>query len=87
MLWFLHCAAENGIVVTGYEDDPLGRGEIGRGGAGRFLEAVLRPVIRVRPGADLALAEALHHRIGEVCFIARSVAFPVRHEPRYVIDG
>lgn len=87
MLWFLHYAAENGIVVTGYEDDPLGRGEIGRGGAGRFLEAVLRPVIRVRSGADLALAEALHHRIGQVCFIARSVAFPVRHEPRYVIDG
>lgn len=87
MLWFLHYAAENGIVVTGYEDNPLGRGEVGRGGSGRFTEAVLRPVIRVRPGADLALADALHHRIPEVCFIARSVSFPVRHEPRYVIDG
>ncbi len=84
MLWFLHYASENGITVTGYEDAPLGEGEITRGGAGRFTRAVLRPVITVKAGADLALADRLHHRIGEVCFIARSVSFPVEHQPRYI---
>jgi hypothetical protein len=31
--------------------------------------------------AMVASAEALHDRIGDFCFIARSVTFPVRHEP------
>lgn len=85
MLWYLHYAADAGIVVTDYVDEPIGIGEMTAGGAGRFVEAVLRPTITVKAGADLALAEALHHRIPEVCFIARSVAFPVRHEPTFVI--
>lgn len=87
MLWYLHYAADAGIVVTDYVDEPVGIGEVTTGGAGRFVEAVLRPTITVKAGADLALAEALHHRIGEVCFIARSVAFPVRHEPTFVIGA
>lgn len=87
MLWYLHYASEAGIVVTAYEDAPIGKGEVGAGGAGRFLEATLRPVIHVAAGTDLALAEALHHRIPAVCFIARSVNFPVHHAPRFVVAG
>jgi len=26
-------------------------------------------------------AQALHDEIGALCFVARSVSFPVRHEP------
>ncbi|MFN7224898.1 MAG: OsmC family protein [Paracoccaceae bacterium] len=81
MLWYLHYAAEAGIVVTAYEDAPLGHGEIGAGGAGRFTGAVLRPMITVQPGTDLEVAMALHHRIHQVCFIARSVNFPVIYQP------
>jgi len=87
MLWYLHYASEAGIVVTGYEDSPLGRGEVGPGGAGRFAAATLRPVIRVKRGADLELAEAIHHRIHEVCFIARSVNFPVDYAPRFIEEA
>lgn len=86
MLWYLHYASEAGIVVTGYEDAPVGVGEPGPGGAGRFISATLRPVIRVRPGADMAEAEAIHHRIHKVCFIARSVNFPVTYAPRFEIE-
>lgn len=85
MLWFLHYASENGIVVLRYEDAPLAEAEVARSGAGRFTKATLRPEITVKAGADLALADDLHHRISEVCFIARSVAFPVEHAPRYII--
>ena len=87
MLWFLHYASEAGIVVTSYTDTPEGVGEVGRGGAGRFVGATLRPVIWLRPGADLAVADAIHHRIHEVCFIARSVNFPVHYAPVYEWDS
>jgi organic hydroperoxide reductase OsmC/OhrA len=87
MLWYLHYASEAGIVVTEYSDDPVGEGEVGRGGAGRFVRATLRPVVRMLPGADLAVAEAIHHRIREVCFIARSVNFPVDYVPVFEWDS
>ncbi|MDO8885031.1 MAG: OsmC family protein [Pseudotabrizicola sp.] len=87
MLWYLHYASEAGIVVTGYEDAPVGQGEIGPGGAGRFVAAELRPQIVVLPGTDLAAAEAIHHRIHKVCFIARSVAFPVTCAATFRVDG
>ncbi|BDZ53587.1 hypothetical protein GCM10025870_06600 [Agromyces marinus] len=31
------------------------------------------------------LAESLHHEAAEKCFIAASVAFPVRHEPATLV--
>lgn len=87
MLWYLHYASDAGIVVTSYSDAPLGVGEVGRGGAGRFVKATLRPHVVVKAGADLAKAEAIHHRIHEVCFIARSVNFPVEYRPSFAIEG
>ena len=86
LLWYLLYASEAGIVVTRYEDTPRGVGEVGRGGAGRFVSAELRPVIHVALGADMGEAEAIHHRIHEVCFIARSVNFPVTYTPRFEIE-
>ncbi|WP_018912509.1 OsmC family protein [Thiomonas sp. FB-6] len=87
MLWYLHLASVAGIVVLGYRDHAVGVGESTPDGAGRFVKAVLRPHIVVRRGADLARAEAIHGEIGKVCFIARSVNFPVHHEPSFeVVD-
>ena len=78
-----HYAADAGIVVTSYSDSPSGVGEMGRGGAGRFVKATLRPHVGVKPGTDLAAAAAIHARIHEVCFIARSVNFPVEYAPTF----
>lgn len=85
MLWYLHLASDDGICVLAYEDNPLGHGESAPSGAGRFVGATLRPRITVAAGTDLARADAIHHEIGKVCFIARSVSFEVAHEARYVI--
>ena len=85
MLWYLHLASDAGITVLGYEDDPVGHGESEPSGAGRFTGATLRPRITVAAGTDLARADAIHGEIHKVCFIARSVAFPVAFEARYVI--
>jgi organic hydroperoxide reductase OsmC/OhrA len=84
MLWYLHYASEAGVVVLDYQDTPLAVGETGPGGAGRFLSCELRPRITVAEGTDLAAAEAIHHRIHEVCFIARSVNFPVSYVAEFL---
>ena len=83
MLWYLHLASAAGIVVHAYQDNPIGVGETSPNGAGRFLSATLRPHIVVEAGADLVEAEAIHHRIHEYCFIARSVNFPVAYAPTF----
>jgi len=83
MLWYLHLASAAGIVVHAYQDNPIGAGETSPNGAGRFLSATLKPHIVVEAGADLAEAEAIHHRIHQFCFIARSVNFPVDYAPTF----
>jgi organic hydroperoxide reductase OsmC/OhrA len=84
MLWYLHLASNAGIVVRSYRDKPLGSGETGPRGEGRFVRATLRPVIEVERGADLAKADALHHEVHQFCFIARSVNFPIGYEATYL---
>jgi organic hydroperoxide reductase OsmC/OhrA len=84
MLWYLRLASDAGIVVRKYEDSPLGVGETGSRGEGRFARAVLRPKIVVQKGADLAKADSLHHEVHHFCFIARSINFPVSYEASYV---
>ncbi len=84
MLWYLHYAADAGIVVMAYEDAPLGIGESSAGGAGRFTSAILRPRIEVAANTDIDAATVIHSRIHEVCFIARSVNFPVSYEPVFL---
>lgn len=86
-LWYLHLAAEAGVVVTAYEDRPEGLMVESDGGGGRFTKAVLRPVVTIAPGSDAELAQRLHHPAAEKCFIACSVNFPVEHEPTVVVGS
>lgn len=88
MLWFLHLASAAGVVVVGYTDGAQGRMRVETAGHGQFTEVVLRPCVTLgraehadgRQVTDEDLA-ALHARAREHCFIARSVNFPVRHDP------
>lgn len=88
MLWFLHLAAVDGVVVLGYTDRAQGRMRVESAGHGQFIEVVLRPGVTLaradrpdgRPVTDDELA-ALHASAREHCFVARSVNFPVRHDP------
>ena len=82
MLWYLHLCATRGVVVTDYTDTPFGTMVMdAAGGGGQFTEVVLRPAVTVTDPAMTDKARALHDEIGALCFIARSVNFPVRHEP------
>ncbi|RZS59138.1 organic hydroperoxide reductase OsmC/OhrA [Microcella putealis] len=86
MLSYLHVAADAGVVVTGYVDAASGTLETRADSSGALVEAVLRPVVTIAAGSP-EVADALHARAAELCFIANSVAFPVRHEPRTVLAG
>ncbi len=81
MLWYLHLASQENIVVLAYEDRPEGIGQSLPDGSGQFTQAILKPSITVKAGADMDRAEAIHHEVHKYCFIARSVNFPVTYEP------
>ena len=82
MLWYLHLCADAGVTVTAYEDAAEGRMEETADGSGRFTEVVLHPNVTIAAGADGALAERLHARAHEKCFIANSVNFPISYAVR-----
>jgi organic hydroperoxide reductase OsmC/OhrA len=50
-------------------------------GSGEFTLVILRPGAVIADPARIAEAMTLHARAHELCFIARSVNFPVQHEP------
>ncbi len=87
LLSYLHVAASDGLIVVDYEDHATGtlRQE---GEGGRLVEATLRPRVTLashHSDEDARRADRLHGRASELCFIANSVSFPVRHEPVTVI--
>lgn len=86
MLSYLHQAVLAGVVVTAYEDSAEGTMETDAHG-GRFLEVVLHPVVTISAASDPAKAEAAHEPAHHACFIANSVNFPVRCEPRTVVES
>lgn len=67
--------------MEAYVDEAVGVMEEAADGGGQFVEVVLRPRVRARPGSDLEKIQLLHHEAHAKCFIARSVNFPVRCEP------
>ncbi|MDQ6760812.1 MAG: OsmC family protein [Acidobacteriota bacterium] len=81
LLWVLHLCADAGIVVIDYQDDATGAMALDSDGGGQFRRVVLRPRVTITDPARIAEAEALHARAHQLCFIARSVNFPVEHQP------
>lgn len=83
MLWYLGLCAGAGIVVTAYEDIATGTMVEHRDGSGEFTEVTLHPHITLQNPDQQEAADALHHEAHAMCFIARSVNFPVTVEASY----
>ena len=77
MLWYLHLCSVNGIVVLDYHDEAAGTLQEEDDGAGTFVRVVLKPRVTVAGGSDRGKALALHEEAHHLCFIARSVRFPI----------
>ncbi|MDO1527995.1 OsmC family protein [Fulvimonas sp. R45] len=86
MLSYLHMATVAGVVVVAYDDSAEGT-MVTEGNGGRFTEVVLRPVVTIRADSDPDQALAAHEDAHHACFIANSVNFPVRCEPRIVVSS
>ena len=80
-LWYLHLCATSGVSVVSYRDEAEGVMQEDSTGAGRFVRALLRPVVVIRAGDDVEKAARLHHDAHQYCFIANSVNFPITCEP------
>lgn len=81
MLWYLHLCSVHGVIVTAYEDKASAIMVEDKDGSGEFSEATLNPKVTVQHESMLSKANALHHEANKLCFIARSVKFPVHHKP------
>ncbi len=80
MLWYLHLAAVNDIVVLEYEDLAEATMEESEDGAGYFTSVVLKPTITIA-GTQVQRARELHAEAGKKCFIANSVNVPITYVP------
>jgi organic hydroperoxide reductase OsmC/OhrA len=81
MLSYLHVAVNNGITVVSYRDTATATLVLNPDGSGQFTSVTLKPQLVITDPAQLELATKLHHEASQKCFIARSVNFPVLHEP------
>ena len=86
-LWYLHLCAVNRVRVLEYRDAASGIEAEHADGSGEFTRVTLRPEVTIAEGCDPQRALDLHHEAARMCFIARSVNFPVGHEPVVRIAG
>jgi organic hydroperoxide reductase OsmC/OhrA len=87
LLWYLDIAARAGVVVTDYVDDPVATMVEESNGAGQFTRATLRPTVTITDENSRAAAMSAHSEAHAMCFIARSVNFPVDCEPVIRVAG
>lgn len=81
MLWYLHLCATAGVIVLDYTDNATGIMVETADGGGQFTGVTLNPVVTVKDASMAEQANALHKKANELCYIARSVNFNVKHNP------
>jgi organic hydroperoxide reductase OsmC/OhrA len=86
MLWYLHLCATNKITVLEYRDHAEGVMRETADGSGEFVHVTLKPQVRIAENSSNndQLATELHHKAHSLCFISRSVNFPVDVVPAIV---
>jgi organic hydroperoxide reductase OsmC/OhrA len=85
MLTYLHMCAVNGVIVQTYTDHAIGNMEETSDGGGHFTEVLLRPTVTIQESNMIDKAKALHEKAHHLCFVARSVNFPVLHQPTILV--
>ncbi|SDJ29149.1 Organic hydroperoxide reductase OsmC/OhrA [Pedobacter sp. ok626] len=86
MLWYLHLCSQNEIIVMDYKDTPIGKMTENPDGSGHFNEVVLNPVVVITDESQIEKANALHDQAHKMCFIANSCNFPIKHNPKSIVE-
>jgi organic hydroperoxide reductase OsmC/OhrA len=84
MLTFFYLAQREGLQVSDYRDTPEATLQTHPDGSGNITHVTLKPQVTIREGFSGDI-DGLHARAHELCFIARSVNFPVRHDATVII--
>ena len=84
MLWYLHLCAVGDVAVTAYRDVADGVMRANPDGSAEFEKVTLRPEVTIAGDSCAETAMRLHEQANAMCFIARSVNFPVEHVPEIV---
>ena len=79
MMSYLYVCSQNGIEVLEYSDNAEATLEVAADGSGRFVEVRLNPKIKISNSDQIDLANELHTKANQLCFIANSCNFPVLH--------
>jgi len=85
MLWFLDLCSDSGVVVVDYIDRATAVMEESLDRSGRFTLVTLNPVVTVTESSMVEKANELHMKANQLCFIANSVNFPVKHQPNCIV--
>jgi|SRR5450755_386469 organic hydroperoxide reductase OsmC/OhrA len=85
MLWYLHLCSANHVTVLDYRDAASGTMRENEDGSGEFISVVLRPTVKISKKSDRARTLALHSEAHHLCFIARSVKFPVETNAEVIV--
>lgn len=83
MLSYLAYAANSKIEVLSYHDDARGTLTNDKNKI-KFQEVILNPRIVISENSNIEKAQQLHEKAHDACFIANSVNFPVRLDPKIV---
>jgi organic hydroperoxide reductase OsmC/OhrA len=87
MLSYLHACVLAGVNVVAYTDDATATMITDPDGSGHFTEATLNPRVTIAAGSDPERAMEAHDHAHEMCFIANSMNFDVRHNPTITVAG
>jgi organic hydroperoxide reductase OsmC/OhrA len=85
MLWYLHLCSQANVIVINYVDNATGIMVETPNGSGQFTEVTLNPIVTVAQQSMIDKANELHAKANELCFIANSVNFKVKHNATAVI--
>ncbi len=86
MLWFLHLCSVEGVIVIDYMDKATGIMQEEKNGSGRFTKVVLHPEVTVTEERMAAKLDSIHHKANQMCFIANSCNFPVKHNAKCIVN-
>lgn len=79
MMSFLYVCSLHQIEVLAYTDSATGTLETDEKGSGKFVEVHLYPMVTISNPEQIDLANSLHRKANELCFIANSCNFKVLH--------
>ena len=79
MMSYLHVCAVGGVIVLDYSDNAVGEMVTTSDGAGHFTSVTLNPVVVVADESMIEKANLYHEKANQLCFIANSVNFLVKH--------